>query len=116
MTDYAVYNPHNKSIEELPFIIGFNNGGSPGWFSACLIAEDGTALGGHVCSHEFYMPGDLGILDGTRADRHKTFQEHYPDGYRMDFVPYDKVNDHVLLKRAFELNARAALGEKKDDT
>lgn len=36
---YVVFNPHNKPIEELPVIYGFNNGGSPGWYSATLLAK-----------------------------------------------------------------------------
>ena len=35
---YAVFNPHDKPVEELPVIMGFNNGGSDGWYSGCLIA------------------------------------------------------------------------------
>jgi hypothetical protein len=83
---YAVYNPHNKPLDELPWIIGFNNGRSPGWYHAQLIAQDGTPLGGHLCSHEGYMPHDLGVLEGSRPDRHEHFRAHYPNGYRMDFV------------------------------
>ena len=105
---YAVFNPHGKPIAELPVIYGFNNGGSPGWFSACLIAEDGTGLGGHICSSEGYMPHDLGILDGTRPDRHETFREHYPDGYRMDFVSYADIDKTPQLLAAFELNKSQA--------
>lgn len=69
---YAVHNPHDRPINELPVIYGFNNGGSPGWYSGCLLAEDGAALGGHVCSAEGYMPHDLGILEGARPDRQET--------------------------------------------
>jgi hypothetical protein len=88
----CVYNPHDRPVETLPVIFGFNNGGSPGWMSAQLLAEDGTELGGHLCSHEGYMRADLGILEGTRPDRHKDqFQPHYPDGYRMAFVPTDEL-------------------------
>lgn len=97
---YAVYNPHNKSIEELPFIIGFNNGGSPGWYSALLISQDGVYLGGHLCSHEGYMRHDLGIYEGTRPDRHKEFIKHYPDGYRMTFISSDDVPNSSLLNDA----------------
>jgi hypothetical protein len=105
---YAVFNPHNKPVDTLPVIYGFNNGGSPRWFHATLIAEDGTALGGHLCSHECYMRSDLGILQGTRPDRHeKDFQKHYPDGYRMDFVSYEDVPNHAALNRAIELNKAA---------
>ena len=101
---YAVYNPHDKPTEELPIIYGFNNGGSPGWYSGCLLAEDGTGLGGHICSAEGYMLHDLGILEGTRPDRHETFRKHYPDGYRMDFVPMKDVRGHKGIDDAYELN------------
>ena len=98
----AVHNPHNKPVDELPVIFGFNNGGSPGWLDAVLIAEDGTVLGRHCCSHEGYMPHDLGILEGTRPDRHETFREHYPDGYRMQFVGYNDIKDCAPLNAALE--------------
>lgn len=104
----AVFNPHNKPASELPIIYGFNNGGTHGFYSAQLIAADGTALGSHCCSHELYMPGDLGIRAGYRADRHETFRQHYPDGYRMAFVPHAKVSDHAALNEAFRLNAEQA--------
>ena len=100
----AIYNPLKKPLEELPIIYGFNNGGSTGMLSAQLIAEDGTALGGHCCSSEGYMLGDLGILEGTRPDRHETFKKHYPDGYKMEFVSSDEVRTHQGLTKAYELN------------
>lgn len=102
---YAIFNPHGKPVEELPFIIGFNNGGRPGWHEAVLLAADGTGLGGHICSSEGYMRHDLGILEGTRPDRHETFRKYYPDGYRMDFVGYANVLADERLKEAFRLNA-----------
>ena len=104
----AVFNPHSKPVGELPVIYGFNNGGSAGWMSAVLIAEDGTGLGGHCCSSEAYMPADLGILEGTREDRHEEFKKHYPDGYRMEFVSHGDVTDHEALNSAFAKNARLA--------
>lgn len=105
---WAVHNPHGKPLDDLPAIYGFNNGGSAGWFSACLIAEDGTGLGGHCCSSESYMPHDLGILEGTRPDRHEAFQRHYPDGYRMEFVSHNDVLAHEALNLAFERNKAIA--------
>lgn len=106
----AVFNPHNKPISELPVIYGWNNGGSTGLLSANLIAEDGTLLGGHACSAEGYMPYDLGILEGSRPDRHEDdFKKHYPDGYRMEFVGYDAVPSHSGLTAAFDK------GKLKDD-
>lgn len=105
-TPYAVFNPRQKPIEELPVIMGFNNGGSPGWYSAVLISEDGIGLGGHICSHEGYMRHDLGIYEGTRPDRHKSFREHYPDGYRMTFVENPKTDE--ILNEAIRKNKEGA--------
>jgi hypothetical protein len=58
----AIYNPNDRPTEDLPRIYGFNNGGSRGWYNGVLMADDGAVLGGHVCSHESYMPYDLGII------------------------------------------------------
>lgn len=100
----AIYNPHGKPVSDLPVIYGFNNGGSRDWLNACAIAADGTVLGGHICSSEAYIPHDLGVLEGTRSDRHAKYREHYPDGYRMEFVPYREMYAHAGLMRAIELN------------
>lgn len=98
----AIFNPHNKPIEELPTIYGFNNGGCCGDFSGVLLSEDGLGLGGHICSREGYMLHDLGILEGTRPDRHETFRKYYPDGYKMDFVGYEQARTHEGLVKAVQ--------------
>lgn len=105
---FAVFNPHNKPVEELPIIYGFNNGGSRDWWSGCLLAEDGTGMGGHICSLEGFMYGDLGIIEGSQPDRHETFKAHYPDGYRMDFVPAAEVRAHPGLEAAYQKNQERA--------
>lgn len=114
----AVYNPHGKPVGVLPVIYGWNNGGEEGWMSACLIAQDGTSLGGHTCSSEGYMPADLGILEGTRPDRHEEFRKHYPDGYRMAFVGYKEAfaKSNAGLVAAWALNTakRAQKGDSND--
>lgn len=103
---WVVYNPKNKSLDKLPIIYGFNNGGSKGMLHAQLLAEDGTALGGHACSNECYMEHDLGILEGTRPDRHETFKKHYPEGYKMKFVSSNDVKNNKGLMKAYELNQK----------
>lgn len=100
---WAVHNPHGKRLDELPVIYGFNNGGSAGMLSAVLLAEDGEYLGDHCCSHEGYMPADLGVLEGTRPDRHETFRKHYPDGYRMEFVGYEECKEHEALRKTIAI-------------
>jgi hypothetical protein len=107
----AIFNPHDKPVEDLPVIYGFNNGGRAGFYSAQLLAEDGTALGGHLCSAESYMPHDLGILEGCRPDRHEYFREHYPDGYRMEFVSSSDVEAHPGLNAAYQRNQAKAKQE-----
>ena len=97
---WAIVNPGNRPLDELPVIYGFNNGGSRYFLSGQLIAEDGTLLGSHACSAEGYMPHDLGILEGTRPDRHETFIQHYPRGYRMEFVSSGEVAGHAGLQAA----------------
>jgi hypothetical protein len=113
---YAVFNPLEKPVSELPVIYGFNNGGSAGWYSAALLAEDGTGLGSHICSAEAYMRHDLGILEGCRPDRHERFQKHYPEGYRMDFVGAVEVRTggHAGLESAYQLNQAKGLEAKTE--
>lgn len=98
----AIHNPHDKPVGELPVIYGFNNGGPYGFMEGLLIAEDGTWLGQHISSNESFMLGDLGIREGSRPDRHEIFREHYPDGYRMEFVSYGELPGHAALNAALE--------------
>lgn len=104
MNDFAIYNPLNKPVEDLHVIYGFNNGGEPGLYIGYLLAEDGTFLGNHICSHESFMYSDLGIYEGSRPDRHENFRLHYPDGYRMDFVIQNEVFNHIGLMKAWKLS------------
>ena len=84
------------------FVFSAIRGGGDGICYA--MAEDGAVLGSHWCSHESYAPGDLGITEGTRPDRHKTYAGHYPDGYEMEFVKASDIGGHAALQRAFVLN------------
>ena len=52
-----------------------------------------------ICAH------DLGfVLTDERPDSHETFREHYPDGYRMEFVPAKDVRGHSGLMAAYRKN------------
>lgn len=106
---FVVYNPKNMPIESLPFIYGFNNGGSTYFLLACALSADGVVLGQHNCSDEAYIPHDLGIIEGSRLDRHEeSYRVHYPEGYRMTFVPTSEIERHEGLHSAF-----AAMSEKQ---
>ena len=98
----VILNPHDKPVDELPVIMGFNKGGAGGFLSAVLITEDGHCVGGHCCSSESYMPHDLGIIEG--GFEKEGCNKHYPDGFRMEWVPTDDIKDHVKLNKAFDLS------------
>ena len=99
-----VFNPHNKPEADLPTIFGFVNGHGMGGVIAVLLAEDGEGLGSHASSNEGWAKFDLGVEGNTRSDRHKTFQSHYPDGYKMEWL--DKPSDDPRFLKAVELNGQ----------
>jgi len=84
----------------------FSNTKNGGEGPAVAMGDDGVVLGGHFCSHEGFVPGDLGVTEGSRPDRHKTYKEHFPDGYEMEFVPVRELDSHEGLQKAFELNQK----------
>lgn len=100
----TVFNPHDKPEEELPTIFGFVNGQAMmNWLDVVALSEDGICLGGHICSHECFGPGDIGCLPGVRTDRHeKQYQKYYPDGYRMEWVQSDQIEGHSKLQEAIQ--------------
>lgn len=111
----AIFNPQSRPPAELPVIYGFNNGGTAGILHAVALAEDGTVLGGHGCSHEAYMPGDLGVIEGQRLYRHQNdYQPHYPGGYRMEWVPSNQIKQHAGLQKAIQLANTGNPEEKAD--
>lgn len=87
-----------------PKIYCFSNVKNGGDGEALAMAADGTVLGSHWCSHECYVCVDLGVNKGTRPDRHKTYADHYPGGYTMEFIPAKNVLNHEGLQDAFRLN------------
>lgn len=95
-----------------PKIYCFSNVKGGGEGIALAIAEDGTVLGSHYCSHEGFVKMDLGVIEGCRPDRHKTYAAHYPDGYEMEFIPSAEVEAHEGLSKAAELNAKMAEAEE----
>lgn len=68
------------------------------------MAADGIVLGSHWCSYEGYAPRDLGVIPGSRPDRHQHYAKHYPGGYEMEFVRAAEIDNHAGLQDAFRLN------------
>lgn len=86
----------------------FNNGTAfKGWNNCYSMADDGTVLGNHICSHDIYMMGDL----HNRADRLETIKKHFGDEpYEVEVIASDDVRTHAGLAEAYRLNQLA--GEK----
>ena len=100
------YNPKDLKIEQLPIIYIFGNTPPP-WIEAYARAANGKVLGSHICSSEGYIKHDLGYFEGTREDRHKKcYERHYPDGYKMEYVPVDLILSHEGLKEAMKENQK----------
>ena len=95
-------------MTEKPRIFCFSNVKGGGDGVAYAMAEDGTVLGSHWCSSEHYVPHDLGVIEGSRPDRHETYAKHYPNGYNMVFISARDVRDHEGLQSAFGLNQEQA--------
>jgi hypothetical protein len=82
------------------FVFGPDNGGNGMYYA---IAEDGAVLGSHFCSNWAFARGDLGVIPGSRPDRHKTYAEHYPQGYEMEFVHPGQAKGHKALQEAIRI-------------
>jgi hypothetical protein len=100
-------------MADKPKIYAFSNVRGGGDGIAYAMAEDGTVLGSHWCSHERYVPHDLGVTEGSRPDRHETYAAHYPDGYEMEFIRSSEVATHAGLDAAWKANQ--AMGEAAKD-
>lgn len=67
------------------------------------LAEDGTALAGHVSSNKSFSKHDMGLTSDWKHDRYKA---HYPEGFEIEWV--DNPDDHEGYQRALALNKQAA--------
>ena len=104
-------------MSELPKIFVFCNSCAPQWHSMLALAEDGTALAGHLCSDHGFASHDMGIHEnGWKRD---LYEAHYPDGFEVVWV--EDFHAHEGLQKAAALNtakgeeAKAALPERSGD-
>lgn len=56
---------------------------SDGDMHCSAIAEDGTALGGHLSSNEGFARHDMGV---TSDWKHEGYRAHYPAGFEVVWV------------------------------
>ena len=83
-----------------PKIYVFCNSCSHEWHSFMAIAEDGTYLGGHICSSHCFAAHDMGVIEtGWKRD---VYAKHYPEGFHVVLV--DDPKTHSGLQAAYALN------------
>lgn len=98
---------------EKPKIYVFSS--ADGREGACFaMAEDGTVLGSHWCSSQNFALHDLGVIKGSRPDRHDHYRQHYPGGYEMEFIPADQLESHAGFQKAFKLNKLSAPVDREE--
>ena len=86
---------------------------APGWgpteVYAFALAEDGTGLGGHLCSDPSWVSHDMGIS----SDWHHTdYDEHYPNGYTLVFLKPEELDTHENFQKAYKINQAKAISHK----
>jgi hypothetical protein len=99
------YNPTQKEHSELDVIYGFINGSASGYYQACLIHQNGFAVGSRIVALVHSAPSELGI-DGKNKDINDSLEEIYPQGYRMEFIEQDRIDECAGLLAAFEKNKK----------
>ncbi len=97
-----------------PKIFVFCQGCQPGWHYHTALAEDGTAIAGHVCSHHGFAMHDMGVDEnGWKRD---LYAKHYPDGFEVVYVELNnasKLADYPELAEAFRRNKEKNPDEAK---
>ena len=79
-------------------IYGFVNGGGGGLVIVEALSDEGLFLAQHTCSHEGWGPHDIGV---TSEWHHENYRRAYPDGFRVEWVPYAENKTHEGLKAAY---------------
>lgn len=77
---------------------------------AYAMAEDGTVLGSHLCSHWGYMRHDL----HDRTDRRERCEAHYPDGYRLVVLGANELPPAEVIERNRQQGEAARRAEEED--
>ncbi len=82
-----------------PKVYLFVNGGMGTMIGGDALAEDGAHLGSHCSSNETWLKHDLGL---TSNWHHEAYREHYPEGYKVEWV--DDPAHHKGVAKAYQLN------------
>lgn len=84
----------------------------PGDVSVVALAESGALLASHVSSSAEWARNDIGAppegaeLTPIGHSKHRVYGEHYPKGYRVEWVERDAVESHPGVQAAYDANRK----------
>jgi len=97
-------------MNDKPKIYVFINGGSPGWYHATALSEDGDFLADHICSSEGFVPHDMGLTSDWKREH---YAKQYPDGYELIFVPHNESKNDLGIKAAYIKHLEKYAGQEE---
>ena len=65
------------------------------------LAEDGNLLATHCSSSPDFSKHDMGL---TSDWKHDDYNEHYPDGYEVEWIDEPNLDNHAGFQDAFAKN------------
>lgn len=74
------------------------------------VAEDGHCIGQHLSSNVMFSQHDMGF---TSDWKHDNYSKHYPDGYELEWIDEENLNNHQGWLDALKLNKE--LAKKEED-
>ncbi len=76
------------------------------------LTEDGHCIGQHLSSNMFYSKHDMGL---TSDWKHDNYSKHYPDGFELEWINEEDLDNHQGWLDALKLNKELAEKEKLDE-
>lgn len=71
--------------------------------SSYAICEDGYIVAYHISTNISWAKHDMGVKSNWK---HKQYWEHCPEGFKLVWVDYDKVEQHEEFQKAYKLNQK----------
>ena len=65
------------------------------------LAEDGICIAQHLSSNSDFSKHDMGLHSDWK---HKNYNEHYPDGWELEWIDEENLDNHEGWNAALKLN------------
>lgn len=84
------------------------------WYHCYAMSDSGHVLASHICSHPYFMEGDL---ISNRPDRKKKYEDHFGgalgEAFEIVELEVGEIPPEEVLKKNEELGKQADLQETK---